>query len=261
MIRYNWEEKKQIPPVPHPSLFSSFPASHFLAVIERRETAPFPFAHFCPSEKWATSRQLFMPRSYALCGWLGVENQLLTSHYCVCFVSDASEYALLFLNFHKSFCSDGALNWLPHSSTSLTRQCGVELDCGPWGAVISCVKSPLLTGVDVVCILWKSSLMLTYLFSRTFRGPISPPGASMSGRLLSHLIHQRAAEWASGQGPLDDVGGGPRPPIFPQWVPGQGLCDAGNCLLFLLSSSVVFWSGQMIVVLEISLSLSLSLFT
>ena len=86
MICYNWEEKKQIPPVPYPSLFSSFPASHFLAVTERRETAPFPFAHFCPSEKWATSRQLFIPWSYALCGWLGVENQLLTSHYCVfCF--------------------------------------------------------------------------------------------------------------------------------------------------------------------------------
>ena len=174
MICYNWEEKKQIPPVPHPSLFSSFSASPFLAVIERREAALFPCAHFCPSEKWATSQQLFMPWSYALCGWLGVENQLLASHCCVCFVSDASEYALLFLNFHQSFCSDGALKWLPHSSTSLTIQCGVELDCGPWGTVISCVKSLLLTGMDVACILWKSSLMLAYLFSRTFRGPFLP---------------------------------------------------------------------------------------
>ena len=69
----------------------------------------------------------------------------------------------------------------------------MELDFGPWGTVISCVKSPLLTGVDVVCILWKSSLVLTYLFSQTFRGPIPPPGAAMSGRQLSHLIHQRAA--------------------------------------------------------------------
>ena len=47
MICYNWEEKKQIPPVPYPSLFSSFPAS--LSCCNRKErNSPFSFCSFLP---------------------------------------------------------------------------------------------------------------------------------------------------------------------------------------------------------------------